>query len=86
LIVSSATLDATTFLNYFSTPESLAGKEEPDVKIVSLEGRMYPVEIAYLRDPVPDYVRKTAEVVMGIHNHVSFRFLESGWRVSETET
>lgn len=49
----------------------LEGKEESDVKIVSLEGRMYPVEIAYLEEPVPDYVRKAAEVVMGIHMYVS---------------
>jgi hypothetical protein len=34
---------------------------------------MYPVEVAYLEEPTPDYVRKAAEVVMGIHMHVSGR-------------
>ncbi|KAL1752961.1 P-loop containing nucleoside triphosphate hydrolase protein [Schizophyllum commune] len=64
LIVSSATVDATTFLEYFcaNTP---AGDDE--AAIASLEGRMFPVEVAYLKEPVPDYVRKAAEVVGDIH-------------------
>lgn len=70
LIISSATLDATTYYNYFSSGQSITEDQEPDVKIVSLEGRMYPVEIAYLQESTPDYVRKAAEVVMGIHQHV----------------
>lgn len=40
--------------------------------VASLEGRMYPVEVAYLREPTPDYVRKAAEVVNNIHTRVSF--------------
>ena len=31
---------------------------------------MYPVEVAYLREPTPDYVRTAAEVVSNIHTHV----------------
>jgi hypothetical protein len=38
--------------------------------VASLEGRMYPVEVAYLREPTPDYVRTAAEVVGNIHTHV----------------
>lgn len=38
--------------------------------VASLEGRMYPVEVAYLREPTPDYVRTAAEVVNSIHIHV----------------
>ncbi|KAF8078213.1 P-loop containing nucleoside triphosphate hydrolase protein [Lyophyllum atratum] len=62
LIVSSATLDATAFLEYFAdsaTPN--------DATIVSLEGRMYPVEVAYLQEPVPDYVRTAAQVSWNIN-------------------
>ncbi|KAJ8475122.1 hypothetical protein ONZ51_g6754 [Trametes cubensis] len=62
LVVSSATLDATAFLEYFT-----AGNSPDEATIVSLEGRAYPVEIAYLQEPVPDYVQKAAEVVWGIH-------------------
>ncbi|PCH39572.1 nucleoside triphosphate hydrolase protein [Wolfiporia cocos MD-104 SS10] len=66
LIVSSATLDATSFLEYFTsgTPASSSGDE---AIIVSLEGRMYPVQTAYLQEPAPDYVRKAAETVWNIH-------------------
>ncbi|KZT03426.1 P-loop containing nucleoside triphosphate hydrolase protein [Laetiporus sulphureus 93-53] len=62
LIVSSATLDATSFLDYFTS-----GNAPDEATIVSLEGRMFPVQVAYLQEPVPDYVRKAAEVVWSIH-------------------
>ncbi|KAI9056633.1 P-loop containing nucleoside triphosphate hydrolase protein [Trametes sanguinea] len=62
LIVSSATLDAAAFLEYFTS-----GNSPDEATIVSLEGRAYPVEVAYLQEPVPDYVQKAAEVVWGIH-------------------
>ncbi|KAJ7070332.1 P-loop containing nucleoside triphosphate hydrolase protein [Mycena belliarum] len=62
LIVSSATLDATSFLEYFT-----ASNSAEEATILSLEGRMYPVEVAYLQHPVPDYVKKAAEVAWGIN-------------------
>ncbi|KAF8163050.1 P-loop containing nucleoside triphosphate hydrolase protein [Crassisporium funariophilum] len=61
IIVSSATLDATRFFDYFSK----GATAEP--KIISLEGRMYPVDIVYLHEPTPDYVRKAAEVAWNIN-------------------
>jgi ATP-dependent RNA helicase DDX35 len=65
IIVSSATLDATAFLEFFSSlPDPI------DSTIVSLEGRAYPVQIAYLEDPTEDYVRKAAETVISIHRQV----------------
>lgn len=67
LIVSSATIDAAAFLEYFSS-ESPHG----DVMVASLEGRMYPVEVAYLREPTSDYVRTATEVVSNIHTRVGF--------------
>ncbi|EGN98808.1 hypothetical protein SERLA73DRAFT_54848 [Serpula lacrymans var. lacrymans S7.3] len=62
LIVSSATLDATSFLEYFTS-----GTSPEEATVVSLEGRMYPVEVAYLQEPTPDYVRKAAEVAWNIN-------------------
>ncbi|KDQ12317.1 hypothetical protein BOTBODRAFT_56880 [Botryobasidium botryosum FD-172 SS1] len=62
LIVSSATLDATSFLDYFNS-----GTSPDEAIIVSLEGRMFPVEVAYLREPTSDYVREAVRVAMGIH-------------------
>lgn len=41
-----------------------------EATIVSLEGRMYPVEVAYLKEVTPDYVRKAAEVAWNIHLQV----------------
>ncbi|KAI8998955.1 P-loop containing nucleoside triphosphate hydrolase protein, partial [Trametes punicea] len=51
LIVSSATLDAAAFLEYF-----VSGDSADEATIV-----------AYLQEPIPDYVQKAAEVVWGIH-------------------
>jgi ATP-dependent RNA helicase DDX35 len=84
LIVSSATLDALSFLDYFTAntvnkgmPHSLCRLAfahcliEKEATIISLEGRMYPVEVAYLQEPTPDYVRKAAEVAWEINLQVS---------------
>jgi ATP-dependent RNA helicase DDX35 len=60
-------LDATAFLEFFSSPPDTI-----DTIIVSLEGRAYPVQIAYLEEPTEDYVRKAAETVMSIHRQVRF--------------
>ena len=65
IIVSSATLDATAFLDYFS-----AGNSPGEVGIVSLEGRMFPVDVAYLREPTYDYVKKATEVIWDINLQV----------------
>ncbi|KAF9002008.1 P-loop containing nucleoside triphosphate hydrolase protein [Cyathus striatus] len=62
IIVSSATLDAASFLEYFTS-----SNDSTEATIVSLEGRMFPVEVAYLDQPTPDYVRKAAEVAWNIN-------------------
>ncbi|QRV86553.1 Helicase associated domain (HA2) [Ceratobasidium sp. AG-Ba] len=75
LIVSSATLEAKYFLEYFNSGPPVAGiagaapsPEKPieDATIVSLEGRMYPVEVAYLQEPTEDYVSE-ALVPLPLH-------------------
>lgn len=65
LVVSSATLDATSFLDYFT-----ANTSSDEATIVSLEGRMYPVELAYLKEPTADYVKKAAETAWNINLQV----------------
>lgn len=62
LIVSSATLDARAFHEYFCSNTSA-----DEAIIVSLEGRTYPVEVAYLKEPAPDYVRAAVEVAWNIN-------------------
>ncbi|KEI40652.1 uncharacterized protein L969DRAFT_16014 [Mixia osmundae IAM 14324] len=67
LIVSSATIDAQAFLNYFNSNIDGADRTQDDAAIISLEGRMYPVEVAYLDEPVTDYVRAAVKAVLDIH-------------------
>eukprot|EP00960_Hanusia_phi_P038803 753607-Hanusia_phi.AAC.3 len=74
IIVSSATLDAEAFKNFFQ-----GDKPEPGpppfkdgklgrVTVMSMEaGRMYPVDIHYLSDPCQDYVKVCVETVNAIH-------------------
>ena len=62
LIISSATLDAEKFRDFFA-PRGSGVKGA----ILSVEGRRYPVEILYCLDPVPDYVKATVETAMKIH-------------------
>ncbi|KAL0947236.1 hypothetical protein HGRIS_013357 [Hohenbuehelia grisea] len=64
LIVSSATLDAASFLNFFTS----GSESSNEATIVSLEGRMHPVEIAYLKEPTTDYVRAAAVTACQIHS------------------
>ncbi|KAK9325917.1 P-loop containing nucleoside triphosphate hydrolase protein [Lipomyces orientalis] len=58
LIISSATLQAEEFANFFG----------PDTRIASIEGKMYPVDILYLAEPTEDYVEKTIQTIIDIHN------------------
>jgi len=69
LIVSSATMDANYFLEYFSERNSTN-----DAVIVSLEGRMYPVQIAYADEPVPNIVERSAHLAWRIHLQVKCTF------------
>jgi ATP-dependent RNA helicase DDX35 len=72
IIISSATLQAEEFLMYFSTDNAASStgekKEEAEVvKIVSLEGRMYPVDTLYTEAPVENYHEKAVQTVFDIH-------------------
>jgi ATP-dependent RNA helicase DDX35 len=70
IIISSATLQAEEFRDFFSEPkeETPNGKEdEADASIVSLEGRTYPIDILYLDSPAEDYLEKAVSTVIDIH-------------------
>jgi len=56
LIVSSATLDADKFSNYFD-----------DASIFMIPGRMFPVDIYYTKSPESDYVDASVVTVLQIH-------------------
>ncbi|BFZ61866.1 hypothetical protein YB2330_002944 [Saitoella coloradoensis] len=61
LVISSATLDAEEFKVYFEKED----KEEVSA-IISLEGKMFPVDVMYLEEPTGNYVEKAIETVFEI--------------------
>jgi ATP-dependent RNA helicase DDX35 len=63
LIVSSATLQAEEFLAFFSDTQ---GNQDIG-KIISLEGRMYPVDVLFTESPTEDYLEKAVQTVFDIH-------------------
>lgn len=63
IIVSSATLEAERFADFFTDPDA----QEEQCRIVSIEGRMYPVDVLYLDQPTDDYVEKAVQTVFTIH-------------------
>ncbi|KAH8854064.1 putative ATP-dependent RNA helicase DHX35 [Schistosoma japonicum] len=73
IIISSATLEAGKFIEYFSeigVPEVETDKQILKLTPVShlnVEGRQYPVSIFYSLDPVPCYLSAAKETVFRIH-------------------
>ena len=70
IVVSSATLQAENFLSFFSGDDDQpsASKDlDPVGRIVSLEGRAYPVDILYLEEPCDDYVARAVSTAFSIH-------------------
>ncbi|XP_078508280.1 putative ATP-dependent RNA helicase DHX35 isoform X1 [Lissotriton helveticus] len=66
LIVTSATLDAEKFKDFFNQNESC----DPSLDtctILTVEGRTFPVDVFHTQSPVPDYMKSTVETVMKIH-------------------
>ncbi|KAI5928303.1 P-loop containing nucleoside triphosphate hydrolase protein [Camillea tinctor] len=70
IIISSATLQAEDFLNFFSQHtdgQSVGGGDHEIGSIISLEGRTYPIDVLYLDSPAEDYVERAISVVFDIH-------------------
>lgn len=74
VVVSSATLQAEDFLRFFAgdDAELANGNGAADLggsigRIISLEGRMYPVDIHYLEQPAEDYLERAVQTVFDIH-------------------
>ena len=67
LIVASATLDAEAFRDFFN----LESNAKSSSTILTVEGRMFPVDIYYSLDPVPNYLKSTVETIVKIHNNES---------------
>ncbi len=68
IIVASATLDAELFRDFFNHNNS-SDPANDTATILSVEGRMFPVDICYSLNPIPDYLKATVETVLKIHHH-----------------
>lgn len=72
IIVSSATLQAEDFLNFFIGDESEGNsdnsEDKPSGQIVSIEGRAFPVDIHYLTEPCEEYLEGAVKTVFEIHS------------------
>ena len=68
VIVASATLDAEKVRDFFNTNVS-GDPSQDDVAIISVEGRMFPIDIFYALDPAPDFVKATIDTIKKIHHN-----------------
>lgn len=70
IVVSSATLQAEEFLDFFSRGiDEVQPMEQIQAKgtIISLEGRTHPIDVLFLETPSEDYVEKAISTVFDIH-------------------
>lgn len=77
IIISSATIDAAMFKDFFddkSKEKETGGKKDDLATVISLEGRTYPVDVMYLDEPCEDYIEAAIKTVMDIHTKVAFHF------------
>jgi ATP-dependent RNA helicase DDX35 len=66
VIISSATMDAEHFYRFFNT-NTTKDISKDTATIISLEGRMFPVDVLYSDEPVSNYVEKAIQTVFDIH-------------------
>lgn len=67
LIISSATLDADSFKDFYNA-NTTSDPTKDTAAILSIEGRSYPVDIFYSEKPVADYINSIVMTVLDIHN------------------
>ena len=82
IVISSATLQAEDILRFFVGNEEEVRDDRDGHpsdgkigKIISLPGRMYPVDVLYLEEPAEDYVERAVKTVFDIHTKVRPRKL-----------
>ena len=70
VVVSSATLQASDMLEFFSGrpgQNADSNTENATGRIISLEGRAYPVDILHLEVPAEDYLERAVKTLFDIH-------------------
>jgi ATP-dependent RNA helicase DDX35 len=75
VVISSATLQAEAFLEFFSAEQDASARGETVEgkvgAIISIEGRTYPIDVLYLEASAEDYVEKAITTVFDIHTQES---------------
>ncbi|KAK0416900.1 hypothetical protein QR680_012742 [Steinernema hermaphroditum] len=66
VIISSATLDAELFRDFFELNET-TDRENDTATIISVEGRMHPVTVFYTKNSVPNYTTATVDTIIQLH-------------------
>ncbi|XP_076636539.1 putative ATP-dependent RNA helicase DHX35 isoform X2 [Colletes latitarsis] len=64
IVVCSATVDAEQLRDFFNT-----GTIKDTAVIMNVEGRLYPVDIFFVKEPVANYVTSVVDTVLKIHEH-----------------
>ena len=59
-------MDAEQFFHFFNHNTSRDPSKDT-ATIISLEGRMFPVDVLYADEPVVDYIEKSIQTVFDIH-------------------
>ncbi|XP_066928757.1 probable ATP-dependent RNA helicase DHX35 [Clytia hemisphaerica] len=68
LVISSATLDANKYKEFFNLKSYLNKKEDSSI-VLNVEGRTFPVEIFYTQSAIPNYVKGCVNTVLDIHQN-----------------
>ncbi|KAJ2697590.1 hypothetical protein H4218_003855 [Coemansia sp. IMI 209128] len=70
VVISSASLDAERFRTYFASDDAIATAEAlGNATILSISGRVFPVDTHYLALPCENYLAASVEAVMNIHSN-----------------
>jgi len=66
IIIASATLDVETFYNFYNNNRTDDNTKD-NVAIISVEGRNFPIDVIYLKEPCDNYINKAIETALKIH-------------------
>ncbi|XP_052747846.1 probable ATP-dependent RNA helicase DHX35 [Galleria mellonella] len=72
LVVSSATMDAEFLKDFFNLTDRKERDKAPTSVIMSIRGRTHPIDLFYVEEPVPDYVKATVDTIIKIHENEPF--------------
>ena len=71
VIVTSATLDAELFRDFFDNNDDTRDASKDTACVLSVEGRTFAVDTYYAVDPVPNYLTAAVETIVALHGRES---------------